>query len=603
MPRSFKLTWQPGIPGRPGRWRKKYKKKVYHFSGGTGKYDREAYDAAVAAWEIKKAEIDLTAPRKHQRDYERCIDQWEKVLAWSNRNGDKEHGQQAEFKLADLRRRFAAPKLTPLTRNDWFDANFDRGVESQRLGEIVLAAMPTADLLEGPPQWLEEMGLAHLATVEVPKGPSVLIKPSQRIIDYMDGSPSRIEREVSRGVWQDRLAMQDRKAVPEDASLGGQIAKYTARKEKYSQLGQISAGRACATKIHLARFCDWAGKGTPVIEIDEQVLEDFHLFLLEKIATKKLAGTTASDCMSTVKSFVRWLWLSKAIPTLPRTLDRQCKNLAIGKSTARIVVFTNEEIKALLTDASDRTKLYILLMLNCGMTQKDVSDLLVAEVDWKEGRIIRKRSKTSDEENVPVVNYKLWDETFRLLQLERAEGSTDRVLLNNNGSPIWSEVFVDGKYQKTDNIKSAFDRLRTVNEIEEPLKTPKKTKTSARKVERAVKATIGKPLKSLKKTSATLLRGYKEFSGLESLFLGHAPRGMSDRHYAQIPQELLDQAVLWLGQQYGLVESAPVAGADQPAPAVAAPSPSPESIVEERKPKGHNKNSSHRAKRRPNTSL
>lgn len=159
--------------------------------------------------------------------------------------------------------------------------------------------------------------------------------------------------------------------------------------------------------------------------------------------------------MSTVKSFVRWLWLSKAIPTLPRTLDRQCKNLAIGKLTAAIVVFTKEEIGALLTDASDRTKLYILLMLNCGMTQKDISDLMVSEVDWKEGRIIRKRSKTSDEENVPVVNYKLWDETFRLLQLERAEGSTDRALLNNNGSPIWAEVFVDGKYQKTDNIKSA----------------------------------------------------------------------------------------------------------------------------------------------------
>ena len=424
-------------------------------------------------------------------------------------------------------------------------------------------------------------GAILLPQAEPLEGPPLLVTPSQKILDSIDGSPARIEREL----WKDRLAHLDPQAVPEDASLAGQIAKYTARKEKYGRLGQISAGRARATKIHLARFCDWAGKGIPVVDLDEQVLEDFHVHLLEKIAAKKLAGTTASDCMSTVKSFVRWLWLSKAIPTLPRTLDRQCKNLMIGKSTARIVVFTKEEIKALLTDASDRTKLYILLMLNCGMTQKDVSDLLISEVDWKEGRIIRKRSKTSDEENVPTVNYKLWPETFRLLQQERDAMSKDRVLVNSNGGPLLSEQFTEGgKYQKTDNIKNAFDRLRTVKKIEEPLQAPKKR--SARKVERAVKATINKPLKSLKKTSASLIRGRKEFSGLESLFLGHAPRGMSDRHYAEIPQELLDQAVEWLGREYGLIETTPAAVSEQPAATPAAPSPSPESVADERKPKG-----------------
>jgi hypothetical protein len=198
------------------------------------------------------------------------------------------------------------------------------------------------------------------------------------------------------------------------------------------------------------------------------------------------------------------------------------------------------------------------------MTQKDISDVLVSEVDWKEGRIIRKRSKTSDEENVPTVNYRLWPETFRLLQQERDTTSKDRVLVNSNGSPLLSEQFNEGgKYQKTDNIKNAFDRLRTVKKIEEPSQASKKT--SARKVERAVKATINKPLKSLKKTSASLIRGRKEFSGLESLFLGHAPRGMSDRHYAEIPQELLDQAVEWLGTQYGLVETTAETGVPQPA--------------------------------------
>ena len=51
-------------------------------------------------------------------------------------------------------------------------------------------------------------------------------------------------------------------------------------------------------------------------------------------------------------------------------------------------------IVGLVTNTSDRTKLYILLMLNCGMTQKDVADLQKTEVDWDAGYISRKRSKT-----------------------------------------------------------------------------------------------------------------------------------------------------------------------------------------------------------------
>ena len=105
-------------------------------------------------------------------------------------------------------------------------------------------------------------------------------------------------------------------------------------------------------------------------------------------------------------------------------------------------------------------------------------------------------------------------ETFRLLKQQRDAKSKSRVLSNTNGSPIWSEeITKDGKYKKTDNVKHAFDRLRKVAEIE-------------------------KPLKSLKKTLASLLRNSGTFSGLEGLFLGHAPQSMSDRHYSQVPQTL-----------------------------------------------------------------
>ena len=162
------------------------------------------------------------------------------------------------------------------------------------------------------------------------------------------------------------------------------------------------------------------------------------------------------------------------------------------------------------------------------MTQKDVSDLQHSEVDWEAGKITRKRSKTRKHENVPMVCYVMWSETLRLLKLERSQIDAGNVLLNEKGRRIlWDEVTADGKYRKNDNVKNAFDRLRR-------------------------KTNIKKPLKSLKKTSATLIRGNPAFASLESLFLGHSGKTIAHRHYAQPPQALLDQAIGWLATEFGV---------------------------------------------------
>jgi intergrase/recombinase len=102
------------------------------------------------------------------------------------------------------------------------------------------------------------------------------------------------------------------------------------------------------------------------------------------------------------------------------------------------------------------------------------------------------------------------------------------VLLNSDGGRLKVErLDADGKLCKIDNIVSAFSRLR------------KETK-------------IKKQLKLIRKTSATLLKSGKNFSGVDAIFLGHSPRSVADRHYAQVPQALFDEAVKWLGVQYGV---------------------------------------------------
>ena len=63
----------------------------------------------------------------------------------------------------------------------------------------------------------------------------------------------------------------------------------------------------------------------------------------------------------------------------------------------------------------------------------------------------------------------------------------------------------------------------------------------------------GKSPKVFRKTSATRLKGSKDYRDLRHYFLGHSARTVADRHYAAESQALLAEAVAWLGRQYGLV--------------------------------------------------
>ena len=102
-------------------------------------------------------------------------------------------------------------------------------------------------------------------------------------------------------------------------------------------------------------------------------------------------------------------------------------------------------------------------------------------------------------------------------------------MVNDAGGHLKVESLdANGKLCKIDNIVSAFSRLKR-------------------------EVGIKKPLKLIRKTSATLLKSGKQFSGVEAVFLGHAPRSVADRHYAQVPQALLDAALKWLGKLYGVM--------------------------------------------------
>jgi integrase len=166
-------------------------------------------------------------------------------------------------------------------------------------------------------------------------------------------------------------------------------------------------------------------------------------------------------------------------------------------------------------------------MLNCGMTQKDVSDLLDKGVNWKAGRIVRKRSKTRGMESMPTVDYPLWPQTFALLKQYRS--GSERVLLTRSGGPYVRKGHVNGKLTDGDQFAEYYAWLKG-------------------------KIGFKKPMKLLRKTAASMLESHPTYGRLVGLFLGHTPATMREKHYAAPPQALFDEAVKWLGEQLGVAE-------------------------------------------------
>jgi hypothetical protein len=299
--------------------------------------------------------------------------------------------------------------------------------------------------------------------------------------------------------------------------------EFLKHKETQAIAGVLSVGRWGALKTHIQIFQDWIGGDSAIDGITSQKVKGFYHHLLE---STDWTGVYKSTVFVSGKSFIRSLARDELIP-LPSNLDS--KDFRFPDNAKKIKTFTVDELKALLAAGSERVRLYLLLMMNCGYYQKDISDLQHDEVDWKKGRIKRKRSKTEQHDEVPTVDYPLWKETFRLLKRHRSQDK-DRVFLTSESKPLKQESIVAGVLVKTDNIQSAYRRLQD----------KMKLKPSQRK-----------PLKLIRKTSANLLDSNKDYARYVSHFLGHAPQSMKDKHYTSGSVAIFDEAVKWLGKQYG----------------------------------------------------
>ena len=330
-----------------------------------------------------------------------------------------------------------------------------------------------------------------------------------------------------QAVWKERSTTKQ-KTYPSERIIKNQIKSFLDHKKI-----SVSLGRWDNLRSQLNRFAQFAGSEQPIDTLTSAQLVAYfdHLSQLDE-----LEDYGKRDTFGSAKQFISHLCELDLIP-FPSKL--RSKSLNFSVETGEIITYTTDELKTLYDEAVDRTKLFMLLAMNCGFTQVDISDLVhlrkdkagrvIERVDLKEGRIIRKRSKTEKHHNSPIVNYKLWKPTHKLLKQFATNKSAVRVLTTEEGKPLMQDSLSGELRKKTDNIRSAF--VRAMNAAEIP-------------------ADERKGFSAIRATSSSMLDNHAEFSRFAQHWLGHAPKSVADKHYVAPSQTRFDAAVAWLGEQY-----------------------------------------------------
>lgn len=313
-------------------------------------------------------------------------------------------------------------------------------------------------------------------------------------------------------LWEDRL-----KALPVTQADADNTIRHHA-----TEYLKLKASKKPGTYTNIKTQVDWFVNFCPgtVKKIDEALWESVFVSL----KGEGFADSTLFGKLSGIRAFVNYLYEKKVISELPRNINSS--DLTVTVRAKKIVVPELDAVKALLKDADGVLKCWLMLMCNTGMQQTDISELTPTEVDWENGTITRKRTKTMDTD-APTITYPLWASTFELLK-EHASGRNDLVFVSSRNTKL---VVRGQKKVGEDETKGTKKDL-----IQLAWKRWNKGKHQIQ-------------LKELRKVCATLIASRADGADLTDMYLGHTPSKMSTKHYADPPQVRFEVAVKWLGEQ------------------------------------------------------
>ena len=497
MPRKSKeLTRMPLKKGLAPKWRRIYKGQIHYFRG--------SYDDALEQWEKKKIELDKETEENAQLvPYEKlrsCLQHW----------GALDFAHRFDHLIA---------KHPPLL--DWI---------VERVVKSVFEGFPDVQFVEETPRFepflvpdKDDQYFRCFHPISIGDVTKTFFSSDDQASDFF--SQIRIEVE--------QKFKDDYREGTQQTTIALAVEQFLDRQKAKVSGGLRSSGRYQLLKRCLDHFKNFVGGRAGTDRLNALSLESYHSKLLGEM-TNGWTPDYAALYMGSAKQFIRWAWRKELIQNLPRNIDDS--DLAIATTQKKLRTFSKAELKVLFSFATERTKLYLLLMLNAGMTQKDIADLAWDEVDLEKGWIERKRSKTKNHEGTPTVRYTLWKTTLDLLRKCRSNDPV-RVLLNEDGKPLKVDELREDKGVAIDNISTSYKRL--ISKIRAEGKKGK------------LPTFEGLTLKNLRKTSAGKLED-SEFSQCSRWFLGHAARSVADKHYLPPPQKTFDRAIKWLGKEYGI---------------------------------------------------
>jgi integrase len=499
MSRNYELTW---VDGRK-LWRKVFKGRTYTIScRQLGLSDAAcnkvgSYQAANAWWEGKKHELDAAS-----RPPLRPLLPLEDVAAATRgdvRAFDDPHSvtevlfARATRELEEYDRRQAEAEAWYEKYGDLYDPETGQTIhrcpppdlEAERRAAIRAAFLQLAD------QWL-------VHGQPLPEPLTKLLPPARR--QQVQDAGAGLLGETTTSPDQTAKSFSDRWLERKKLDVCPDRYQHYVRQMKH--------------------FLACVGPDTDVKSFNGRTLDDFYQRCREKVADPDgWSPAWARDTFIAAKAFLAWLVSTEAIEPL-RNLNNR---FPFDTQPPEPVPWTGEEIRTALEMAGDRLRLFILLALNCGIGQKDITDLHASEVDWTHGTVTRFRSKAKKYKNRRKVSYPLWPSTLDLLK--KHNSGQDRVLLSERGSPLQGR-------NRIDLIGNQFRKLRE-------------------RIQRKLPA-FGRTFYDLRVTGAYLI---EEQLGkdLADLYTAHAAKGVTELYYTNALQKRLDEAVTWLGQQLGQV--------------------------------------------------
>jgi integrase len=269
-----------------------------------------------------------------------------------------------------------------------------------------------------------------------------------------------------------------------EKALGYQVARYLDTLKARSAAGEVSLSYLGHFSEILTKFSRFIGIEQSVDDLRPAVLSSWRDELLREVGAKNLSRTYANAILKKSLQFVRHLWSEEVMVSLPRNIG----GLRIKIGNSSVPSMNKGELDALLGKVKTKRRLWVLLMLNCGFTQIDIANLRSDEVDWRDGIITRKRTKTRNaSENTPTVRYRLWPETWELLKYY---GKRDGLVLpSKTGKPlVYHRITTGGRVAKYDTLAKSFRKIGVVK------------------------------IKRIRKTAASMLDGHGEYGRMPSIF-------------------------------------------------------------------------------------